>query len=49
MSPRPIRTVAAATLVATAHATTILADGRRLIGAVPRAQLERELQRTAKP
>jgi len=29
--------------------TTILADGRRLVGAVPRAQLERELQRAAKP
>ncbi len=29
--------------------TTILADGRRLVGAVPRAQLEWELQRAAKP
>jgi thiol:disulfide interchange protein DsbC len=29
--------------------TTILADGCRLVGAVPRAQLERELQRAAKP
>lgn len=29
--------------------TTILADGRRLVGAVPRAQLDKELQRAARP
>ena len=29
--------------------TTILADGRRLVGAVPRAELERQLLKAAKP
>jgi len=32
----------------TATPTTILADGRRLVGAVPRAELEKQLVRSAK-
>lgn len=33
----------------TATPTTILADGRRLVGAVPRAELERQFLKVAKP